>query len=126
MMSSRCITPALGDRQSGPPLAEAAGHGETETNCRPRRTACRPGLEILINNVRSTSLFLSRTTFVTAIWSTPLYLQFEKDEAQFEKVEVQFEKGEAQFEKDEVQFEIPEIQFEKDETQIEKLKLDLK
>ena len=37
MMSSRCITPALGDRQSGPPLAEAAGHG------RLRLTAARAG-----------------------------------------------------------------------------------
>ena len=71
-MSSRCITPALGDRQSGPPLAEAAGHGETETNRRPRRTACRPGLKIQINNVRSTSLFLSRTDrFVTALQNEP-------------------------------------------------------
>ena len=60
MMSSRCITPALGDRQPGPPLAEAAGHGqeETETDRRPRRTACRPGFKIkYTHNAKSTSLY---------------------------------------------------------------------
>ena len=61
MMSSRCITPALGDRQSGPPLAEAAGHGETETNRRPRRTACRPGLKINNKVQREVNKFISIT-----------------------------------------------------------------
>ena len=72
MMSSRCITPALGDRQSGPPLATPPAMLR-----RLDLTAARAGLfagrALKLNKQREVNKFISITDrdFVTGFWEGP-------------------------------------------------------